>query len=379
MGRGGRHPLDGVEGRRKRKWKTALVLRYHVVHWEKALTVSEKTSGAKAPENGEFKKWEPKSLEDSPYHYRDQALADDVLTVGISSTALFDLREDAKLFAEQGLEAYQQRQIEMEKETLEPGVGFNFVRKLLDLNKQTKEKCTEVVLLSRNSADTGLRAFNSCDKHGLDIEKAVFCAGGDPCRYIEAFECDLFLSADAMDVRRALQGGSPAAQLLAGAQGDRVGDDRNLCIAFDGDAVLFSDEADRIYQDHGVAGFRQHEAEFAGELLEGGPFRPFLASMHKLQQRFPSGECPVRTVLVTARGAPAHERVVRTLRHWKVRLDEMVFAAGMRKNAFLDVVAADIFFDDQRRHCDDAAPTTAAGHVPFGGANALPPGEAAAP
>ena len=291
------------------------------------------------------------------------------LTVAISSTALFDLAESDRVYAEQGLEAYRQFQIAQEETILEPGEGFGLVEKLLNINRLLNLPRVEVILLSRNSADTGLRVFNSIKAYGLEISRAAFCGGASPYRYIRAFGCDLFLSTVAEDVRQALEQGVAAAMLLAQPRPRERGDLGVLKIAFDGDAVLFSDEAEQIFQAQGLDAFSASETEQAQTPLAGGPFRAFLSALHRLQEEFPPGESPIRTALVTARGAPAHERVIRTLRAWDIRLDESLFLGGMDKTEFLKAFAADIFFDDQSTHCERAADHVATGHVPHGIAN----------
>jgi 5'-nucleotidase len=290
----------------------------------------------------------------------------DRLVVAISSRALFDLDESNRVFEEGGVEAFRQYQIEREDEVLAPGVAFPLVRKLLRVNDALAER-VEVILLSRNAADTGLRVFNSIQHHGLAISRAAFCGGESPYRYVEPFGCDLFLSTEAEDVRRALESGVAAATILPSK--NLASSDGELRLAFDGDAVLFSDEAERIYKQSGLDAFRTAEQASARRPLGGGPFRNFLAAMHRIQRDFPPGECPIRTALVTARAAPAHERVIRTQREWDVRLDESLFLGGLPKGPFLKAFGADIFFDDQELHCSSASEHVAAGHVPHGIAN----------
>ncbi len=284
------------------------------------------------------------------------------LVVAISSRALFDLDESHRVFEEGGEEAYSRHQIEKENEPLTPGVAFPLARKLLALNAAAPR--VEVILISRNSADTGLRIFNSIRHHGLDISRAAFTRGDSPYRYISAFGAQLFLSANAEDVRNALDAGIAAANILPSAAGNNA--DGHLRIAFDGDAVLFSDESERIYSANGLEAFNKNEDDARHQPLSGGPFRPFLAALHAIQSEYPAEASPIRTALVTARGAPAHERVIRTLRSWNIRIDEALFLGGRDKGEFLKAFGADIFFDDQRRHCESAANHVAAGHVPFG-------------
>jgi len=289
------------------------------------------------------------------------------LVIAISSRALFDLASSHRIYEEQGLDAYQAYQIEREDEPLEQGSAFNLVKKLLSLNTLLDQSRVEVILLSRNSADTGLRVFNSIHHYGLAINRAAFSGGNSPYRYINAFNCHLFLSTDGADVRRALESGVAAATILPSKTAN-VSDDR-LRIAFDGDAVLFSDESEKIYKNEGLEAFSKNEVEAANEPLTGGPFKPFLAALQQIQMEFPAGESPIRTCLVTARAAPAHERVVRTLRHWNIRIDESLFLGGLDKGEFLQAFDADVFFDDQQGHCDSTRNHVATGHVPHGVAN----------
>lgn len=296
------------------------------------------------------------------------------LVIAISSRALFDLNDSNEVYERDGLEAYSRYQIEHENEILEPGDAFPLVQKLLKLNERLGEDRVEVILLSRNSADTGLRVFNSIEHYGLTITRAAFCSGQSPYRYVQAFGCHLFLSTNGEDVRNALDNGVAAATLIAAKNRSDHGD--QLRFAFDGDAVLFSDEAERIYKSEGLGAFASSEKAAARRPLRDGPFKAFLAALHGLQQEFPDEETsPIRTALVTARSAPAHERVIRTLRAWNIRIDESLFLGGLEKGPFLGAYGADVFFDDQRQHCDSASVHVATGHVPHGIANV--PGETA--
>ncbi len=295
-------------------------------------------------------------------------LAHSPLILAISSRALFDLDASHEVYEQQGLAAYQQYQISHEDKPLAPGEAFPLVNKLLALNtKLGGERRVEVILLSRNSADTGLRVFNSIQHHGLDISRAAFCGGESPYRYINAFGSHLFLSTHADDVRNALQNGVAAATLVSNQS--NTNDDETLRFAFDGDAVLFSDEAERIYKQEGLDAFAASERAAAHEPLSGGPFKAFLAALQHLQAAFPIDRSPIRTALVTARSAPAHERVIRTLRAWNIRLDESIFLGGLEKGEFLRSFRADVFFDDQEIHCQSASSHVATGHVPHGIAN----------
>ena len=292
------------------------------------------------------------------------------LVVAISSRALFDLDEAHCIYERDGLEAYSAYQIEKEDEALKPGQAFPMVKKLLALNAQLADQFRiEVILLSRNSADTGLRVFNSIEHYGLDITRAAFCGGQPPWRYIDAFGCQLFLSAEGGDVRVALDNGVAAATLVSKATAEI--DDGQLRFAFDGDAVLFSDEAEQVFKREGLDAFAASEDAARRRPLMGGPFKNFLAALQRLQQALPAEKSPIRTALVTARSAPAHERVIRTLRAWGIRIDESIFLGGLTKTEFLKAYGADVFFDDQRAHCEDAGEHVPTGHVPHGVANSI--------
>lgn len=297
------------------------------------------------------------------------------LVVAITARALFDLEDSHGLFERKGIDAYADYQRTREDDVLDPGIAFSLVRKLLALNRDmpnepphVEGKLVEVILLSRNSADTGLRIFNSIQHHGLDIRRATFTSGAPVWPYIRPFGAQLFLSANPESVRRALEAGVAAATILPARAPESV--HGQLRIAFDGDAVIFSDESERVSREQGVEAFGRHERERAHEPLSGGPFRGFLDALHRLQAAFPAGDdAPIRTALVTARSAPAHERVIRTLREWDVRLDEALFLGGREKGPFLQAFGADIFFDDSLHNIDSARQYIAAGHVPHGVAN----------
>lgn len=295
------------------------------------------------------------------------------LVVAVSSRALFDLEESHRVFLERGVDAYARYQIDHENEPLRPGAGYGLVRKLLRLNEGAEsDSCVEVILLSRNSADTGLRVFNSIRYYGLGITRAVFTGGGSTARYVEPFGADLFLSANPEDVRRTLRDGVAAATILPSSR-EAADDEGPLRLAFDGDAVLFSDEAEREYRAGGLPRFNASEARRAHEPLSGGPFKNFLAALSRLQAGYPPDRSPLRTALITARAAPTHERVIRTLRAWGIRIDESLFLGGRDKGPFLKAFGADIYFDDQTGWCEQAlehdVPT---GHVPHGVANEEP-------
>ncbi len=284
------------------------------------------------------------------------------LVVAISSRALFDLDESNSIYENQGVENYSHYQITHENEFLKPGVGFPLVKKLLTLN--TFGDLVEVILLSRNSIDTGLRIFNSIKHYNLDITRAAFTNGQSPYQYVRAFGAHLFLSSNPNDVKNALSAGCAAATLLPSNSNNQHPD--QLRIAFDGDAVIFSDEAEQIFQEKGLAAFHENETVCANRPLPSGPFKGFLEALLKIQKKFNPDNCPIHTALITARQAPAHERVIRTLRSWNIRIDEALFLGGLKKGEFLGAFGADIFFDDQETHLDSAKAHVTSAHVPRG-------------
>lgn len=291
------------------------------------------------------------------------------LVVAITARALFHLEDGHRVFEAEGIEAYARYQRARENDMLPPGIAFPLVTKLLALNAGAppERPRVEVILLSRNSSDTGLRIFNAIEHYGLKITRAVFTSGAEVYPYIQPFGAHLFLSANPASVQAALEHGVAAATILPAEAAEQGHPE--LRIAFDGDAVVFGDESERISQQGGLAAFHAHEAEKAHEPLSGGPFKGFLSALHELQADFPPEHCPIRTALVTARSAPAHKRVILTLREWGVRLDESLFLGGRDKGPFLKAFGADLFFDDSRHNIDNARRHVAAGHVPHGISN----------
>jgi 5'-nucleotidase len=307
----------------------------------------------------------------------------DKLVIGISSRALFDLTEADTVFRAEGIAAYRAHQREREADVLRPGTGFALVSNLLRINQLVEEPPVEVVIISRNDADSGIRIFNSVEAHGLDITRAALTDGKPPWPYLRAFSCDLFLSADRDDVEEALRQNLPAALVLLPTQEWEPSDaDGEVRIAFDGDAVLFDHESEHVFQTQGLEAFHQREVDLVDVPLSPGPFKPFLDSLARLQGRFPEGESPIRLALVTARGAPAHMRVVNTLRRWGIRLNETFFLGGVEKSGVLAALKPHIFFDDQLLHLERTRGDTPSAHVvPLGSQPALPfePGEGSEP
>lgn len=291
------------------------------------------------------------------------------LVVAVSSRSLFHIEDGNNIFEAQGQDAFDAYMRETESKPLRPGVAFPLVQKLLALNALAPNPAAplvDVVLLSRNSPDAGMRIMNSVQHYGLDIERAVFSAGGDRFRYARAFNAHLFLSANAADVRKAIENGIAAATLFP-SETHQAPDDAAIRIAFDGDSVLFSSEADDFYRQNGLDAFRDKEVAMANIPLGDGPFKSLLTSLHEVQAALPPKAGALKIALVTARGMPAHGRVINTLRHWGIRVDEAIFANGAAKGPLLDAFGADIFFDDTPKNVTSALASRVLGaHVPFG-------------
>src|SRR5262245_31403090 len=290
------------------------------------------------------------------------------LVVAISSRALFDFEEENRVFEKDGEPAYIALQFARPDVPARPGVAFPFVKKLLAFNAAAGPSRVEVVVLSKNDPVSGLRVFRTAKQAGLAIERGVFTRGRNPYEYLGPLKANLFLSANERDVMGALEAKVPAARVYPEStqQASRHADE--VRIAFDGDAVLFSDEAEQVYQRDGLDAFTKHETTNVLQPLPPGPFKPLLEALHRLQSE-KNSPVRIRTALVTARSAPAHERAVRTLMDWNIAVDEAMFLGGLEKAAFLKAFEPDFYFDDQRGHIDSARAYVAAGHVPFGVAN----------
>lgn len=316
---------------------------------------------------------------------------DKKMVIGVSSRALFDLTIENEIFEKQGLEAYCSYQVAHEQEVLKPGPGFRLIQSLLRLNEYAEgQNIVEVIVMSRNSPDTSLRVFNAIKHYNLPITRAVLASGASLAPYLAAFHTDLFLSAYEDDVQCAIDSGIAAGIICTDVTGAQVSSaeeevtsnvvsfceglslperrmeaDYQIRIAFDGDAVLFSDESEQIYKTKGLHAFEENEEQNAGCPLEDGPFANFLRKLSDLQRMLGRECCPIRTALVTARSAPAHERVIRTLRAWNVRVDEAFFLGGLDKKEVLRAFGAQIFFDDQSVHTISAAQAVPAARVPY--------------
>ena len=293
------------------------------------------------------------------------------LVVAISSRALFDFEEENHVFEQANDRAYMQLQLERLEVPAPPGVAFSLVKKMLAFNDE-KEPRIEVVILSRNDPVSGMRVFRSAQHYGLPILRGSFTRGQSPWRYLKPLKANLFLSTHLSDVRAALDAGVPAAQVYPHSAHASESHPHEIRIAFDGDAVLFSDEAERVYQAQGLSAFQQHEKDRASQPLSAGPFKPLLEALHRLQ-REGTPRMRIRTALVTARSAPAHERAIRTLMDWNIEIDEAMFLGGLDKGEFLREFEPDFFFDDQTGHIESAAQHVPAGHVASGVASGVPP------
>ena len=290
-----------------------------------------------------------------------------VLVVGISSRALFDLEKEDELFDTQGLEAYTKHQIEKINDIPRPGTGFRLVKNILSLNEEGKNRRVEVIVLSRNNPATSLRITKAIQHHELDISRSAWTGGESLVRYLGAYKVDLFLSAYHKDVQRAINAGFAAARIYKFFKITPVtrSDKKKIKIAFDGDAVLFSEESEKIYQTQGLEAFLKHEKENALKTLPDGPFAPLLRAISKAQDGVPVDQAPIRTALITARNGSAHERVIRTLHEWNVRVDEAHFLGGVSKHEIQEAFGADIFFDDQDVHCAAASQVVPTAIVPI--------------
>ena len=296
---------------------------------------------------------------------------EDKLVVAISSRALFDFEEENRLFERSDAATY----LELQRQRLEipaqRGIAFSLVQKLLAFNTPDARR-VEVVILSRNDPVSGLRVFHSAESAGIALQRGVFTQGRPPFGYLRPLGAHLFLSANADDVTEALRLGYPAAHVFTDSVQASLSHPNEVRIAFDGDAVLFSDEAERVFQAEGLEAFQRHETDRHGQPLPDGPFKPLLAALHRLQQM--AAQVPgmrIRTALVTARSAPAHKRAIQTLMSWNIAVDEAMFLGGLSKGAFLREFEPDFFFDDQTGHVRNAALHVPSGHVRSGIAASL--------
>lgn len=290
---------------------------------------------------------------------------DKKLVIAISSRALFNLEEENKIFEKYGLDEYYKYQIEHEDKTLPKGTAFRLVKNLLQINEDFPEdKQVEVIIVSRNNAATSLRITKSIDQYKLNIQRSAWSGGNDICKYLKPFKVDLFLSANENDVQDAINLGVAAARILPFDNSNDI-DSEQVRIAFDGDAVLFSEESEVIYKTQGLEAFLEYELSHANNPLKAGPFAKLLSVISNIQSKYPQEQTPIRTALITARNSPAHERVIRTLNAWNVRLDEAFFLGGVDKYEVVNAFGADIFFDDQDVHLETTSKTSPSAKVPY--------------
>lgn len=297
----------------------------------------------------------------------------EILVIGVSSRALFDLEEENEVFVNEGIEGYRKHQQERENEPLKPGTAFVLVKSLLELNNQADKRIVEVVVMSRNSPETGVRMLNSIDGHDLDITR-VALSGGEPLApYIDAFDVDLFLSKDETDVQTVIDSKACAAATIYAPPTEFDPKDNRVKIAFDADAVLFSDESELRYKTEGMEAFHKYESEHTDDPLKEGPFAKLLIKLSKIQEHLPTRIelSPLRLSIVTARNAPSHMRVIKTLRKWGVYVDEAYFLGGLTKDKVLKAFGAHIFFDDQETHLESTSKVVPSGKVPYESASEM--------
>ncbi|MGL4335408.1 MAG: 5'-nucleotidase [Turicibacter sp.] len=285
----------------------------------------------------------------------------DKLVVGISTRALFNLEPENEIFESQGVEAYTKYQIEHENTILEKGTAFPLVQALLDMNDKFDQPIVEVIILSSNSPETGLRVFNSIKEYNLDIVRAAFTGGEDKLPYLDAFDVDLFLSRNEHDVQDAIDNGVAAA-LIYNAPSGYEPNQKEIRIAFDADAVVFSDDSELIFKEKGLQAFYDNEALNAEIAMLEGPFAKLLKTLSTIKEK---DDSLVKIAIVTARNSPAHKRVILTLRHWGCKVDEMFFLGGIAKDKILKAFNAHIFFDDQDYHVGPASQLIPSGRVPY--------------
>jgi len=285
----------------------------------------------------------------------------DKLVVAISSRALFNLEHENQIFENEGIEAYHRYQIENENTILEKGTAFPLIEALLSLNEKFEQPIVEVIILSSNSPETGLRVFNSIAEYKLDIVRAAFTGGEDKLPYLSAFNVDLFLSRNEHDVQDAIDNGVAAA-LVYDVPRDYQPNQKEIRIAFDADAVVFSEESELIFKEKGLEAFIENEHANAETAMKEGPFAKLLKTLSTIKEK---DDSLVKIAIVTARNSPAHKRVILTLRKWGCKIDEMFFLGGVAKDKVLKAFNAHIFFDDQDVHVQPASEVIPASRVPY--------------
>lgn len=291
----------------------------------------------------------------------------DILVIGVSTRALFDLETENEVFNNEGIEAFRKYQLEREDEVLMPGTAFYLVKSLLELNKIAAKQIVEVVVMSKNSPETGFRVLNSIEEYKLNITRLAFTGGEPLAPYIDAYDIDLFLSKDGKEVQKVIDTKNCAAALLYAPPKTFNPTDPRVKIAFDADAVIFSDESEYRYKTEGMAAFHKYEKDHENDPLSEGPFAKLLIKLSKIQEHLPTRieYSPLRLAIVTARNAPSHKRVIKTLRKWGVYIDEVYFLGGLAKDKILEAFGAHIFFDDQDTHVAPASLVVPSGKVPY--------------
>lgn len=291
----------------------------------------------------------------------------ETLVVGISSRALFDLEEENSLFQTQGVVEYRKQQKEREAVVLKTGTGFHVVKALLNLNSLSKDRLVEVIVMSKNSPETGIRVLNSIKYYGLDITRSAFTGGESLHDYMEAFDVDLFLSKEESEVQKIIDSNVCSAALIYPPPLGYVPEQSTVRIAFDADAVLFSDASQQIYDKEGLAAFHANEQANENNPLEEGPHAKLLKMLAIIQEKMNTGVelSPLRIAIVTARNSPSHMRVIKTLRKWNVYIDEAFFLGGISKDKVLKAFKAHIFFDDQDTHLKPAMGVVPSARVPY--------------
>lgn len=291
----------------------------------------------------------------------------DILVIGVSTRALFDLETENEVFNNEGIEAFRKYQLEREDELLMPGTAFYLVKSLLELNKIADKQIVEVVVMSKNSPETGFRVLNSIEEYKLNITRLAFTGGEPLAPYIDAYDIDLFLSKDGREVQKVIDTKNCAAALLYAPPKTFNPTDPRVKIAFDADAVIFSDESEYRYKTEGMAAFHKYEKDHENDPLSEGPFAKLLIKLSKIQEHLPTRieYSPLRLAIVTARNAPSHKRVIKTLRKWGVYIDEVYFLGGLAKDKILEAFGAHIFFDDQETHVAPASLVVPSGKVPY--------------
>ncbi|XP_051527967.1 cytosolic 5'-nucleotidase 1A-like isoform X1 [Myxocyprinus asiaticus] len=345
--------------------------------WEDSKDIHDNVGSTKKPKSGPVRR--ARKVEGGIFFPKPE----NAVTIAVSSRVLFRTEKEQKVYEQKGIEEYLRYQVEHENEPFAPGPAFPFVKALETVNNRLRElypdseELFDIVLVTYNHAHVGVRLINTINYHNLFIERFCMTGGSSPIGYLKAWQTNLYLSADAEKVQEALAEGIAAATMFMAEKQTEVSETQ-LRVAFDGDAVLFSDESERIFKAHGLDKFFEHERENENTLLDHGPLKSFLEVLGKLQKKFYAKgyrmDCPIRTYLVTARSAASSGiRALKTLRAWGLETDEALFLAGAPKGPMLEKIRPHIYFDDQMFHVEGAAEMGAiAAHVPYGIAQKYP-------